>query len=194
MKNKKKFTIVAVLAALVVGVFGGQVYMNNKAPLSEESSILTPESEDMGGYIFNDSLVPLGPEASGPAEEQHPFLQQVVDLVNEERAKVGAGPLVMDVQLNKAAQIRAVEIYTLFSHDRPNGSRYRTVLDENGISYSGCGENVAYGFKTPKEVMNAWMNSEGHKKNILNPSYTTIGIGYDKGSNSYHYWSQLFTY
>ncbi|MBQ2401117.1 MAG: hypothetical protein II311_03775 [Lachnospiraceae bacterium] len=193
MKNlKKKFTLVATLAALVVGVFAGKSYMDAKSPLDKEYSILTPEFEEMEGLIINDSMVPLGPEAA--VTEQHPYIQQIVDLVNAERTKVGLAPLTLDIQLSSAAQIRAEEQYTLFSHSRPNGSSYRTVLDENGISYMGCGENVAYGFRNPQAVMQGWMNSEGHKANILQEKFTHIGIGYYVGPNGYHYWSQLFSF
>ena len=193
MKNlKKKFTLVATLAALVVGVFAGKSYMDAKSPLDKEYSILTPEFEEMEGLIINDSMVPLGPEAT--ATEQHPYIQQIVDLVNAERTKVGLAPLTLDIQLSSAAQIRAEEQYTLFSHSRPNGSSYRTVLDENGISSMGCGENVAYGFRNPQAVMQGWMNSEGHKANILQEKFTHIGIGYYVGPNGYNYWSQLFSF
>lgn len=190
--NKKKFTIAAALAALVVGIFAAQTYMDKNASHDKEFSILTPEYEEMEGLIINDSMVPLGPEAT--ETEQHPYIQQIVDLVNAERTKAGLAPLTLDIQLNNAAQIRAEEQYTLFSHTRPNGSAYRTVLDENGISYMGCGENVAYGFRSPQAVMEGWMNSEGHKANILHEKFTNIGIGYYVGPNGYHYWSQLFTF
>ncbi len=191
-KMKKKFTLIATLAVLVVGVFAGKTYMEAKSPYDAEYDILTPEYEEMDGLIINDSMVPLGPEVT--ETEQHPYLQQIVDLVNAEREKVGLAPLTMDIQLNNAAQIRATEQYTLFSHTRPNDSAYRTVLDENGISYMGCGENVAYGFRSPQAVMEGWMNSEGHKANILQEKFTHIGIGYYVGPNGYHYWSQLFTF
>lgn len=190
--NKKKFTFVAAVAALVIGIFTTQTYMDKNSPYDKEYSILTPEYEEMDGLIINDSMVPLGPEAT--ATEQHPYIQQIVDLVNAERTKIGLAPLTLDIQLSNAAQIRAQEQYTLFSHSRPNGSSYRTVLDENGISYMGCGENVAYGFRNPQAVMQGWMNSEGHKANILHEKFTHIGIGYYVGPNGYHYWSQLFTF
>ena len=192
-KWNKKFTLVAALAALVVGVFSASSYMKAKSPYDAEYSILTPEYEEMEGLVINDSMVPLGPEAT-EAANQNPYLQQVVDLCNAERAKVGLAPLTMVVELNNAAQVRAEEIYTLFSHDRPNGTKYRTILDEKAISYMGCGENVAYGFRTPEAVVEGWMNSEGHRANILNEKFTYIGIGYYKGPNNYNYRSQLFTF
>ncbi|MBE5971835.1 MAG: hypothetical protein E7246_04825 [Lachnoclostridium sp.] len=190
--TKKTFKFIAALAALVVGFFAAQTYMEKTSLYDKEYSILTPEYEEMESLIINDSMIPLGPEAS--ADEQHPYVQQIADLVNAERTNAGLAPLTLDIQLSSAAQIRAEEQYTLFSHSRPNGSSYRTVLDENGISYMGCGENVAYGFRSPKAVMEGWMNSEGHKANILHEKLTHIGIGYYVGPNGYHYWSQLFTF
>jgi len=189
---KKKFTLMATLAVMAVSVFIGKNYMDAKSPYDKEYSILTPEYEEMESLIINDSWIPLGPEST--TAEQHPYIQQIVDLVNAERTKAGLAPLTLDIQLTSAAQIRAQEQYTLFSHTRPNGSSYRTVLDENGISYMGCGENVAYGFRNPQAVMQGWMNSEGHKANILQEKFTHIGIGYYVGPNGYSYWSQLFSF
>ena len=92
-----------------------------------------------------------------------------------------------------AAQVRAEEIVTSFSHTRPNGSSFSTALKEQNVSYRGAGENIAWGQRSPEEVVNAWMNSAGHRANILNERFTTIGVGhYQKGST--HYWAQLFTY
>lgn len=91
------------------------------------------------------------------------YISEVVRLVNAERAKEGLATLQMDSSLNSAAQVRAKEIVTSFSHTRPNGSNCFTALSEAGIKYNGSGENIAYGQKTPTEVVNAWMNSAGHR-------------------------------
>lgn len=124
--------------------------------------------------------------------QQEAFADEVLKLVNAERAKAGASKLRMNAGLTKAANKRAVELYTKFSHTRPNGSQWYTVLKEYGVSYSVCAENIAYNYDTPKEVVAGWMKSSGHKKNILNPKYTKIGIGYyQKGDRIY--WVQLFT-
>lgn len=193
MKKNKKLSFAAILAVLVFGVFSAHIYMERKSPYDREYSILTPISEEMDGMVIHESRTPLD-SAPDTSTEQNPYLQQIVDLVNAERAKAGVAPLVMVTELNQAAGIRAEEIYTKFAHERPDGTRYRTVLDQLAVSYSGCGENVAYGFRTPEAVMEGWMNSEGHKANILNENYTSIGIGYYKGANGYNYWSQMFTY
>ena len=121
------------------------------------------------------------------------FAQEVVRLVNIERAKEGLNSLTADTKLEKAAIIRGKEIQTSFSHTRPDGSSFSTVLKENNISYKSAGENIAWGQKTPQEVVNAWMNSPGHKANIMSSKYSKIGVGYLKNSEGRNYWVQLFT-
>lgn len=117
------------------------------------------------------------------------YAKQVVTLVNQERAKVGLPALTLDTTASKAAQVRANEIRTSFSHTRPNGSSCFTALKEAGVSYRTAGENIAAGQKTPEQVVAAWMNSEGHRKNILGSQYTAIGVGYLAEGNC---WTQFF--
>lgn len=119
------------------------------------------------------------------------FASEVVRLVNEERAKAGLSALTTDATLTAAANKRAVETADVFSHTRPNGESCFTVLSEYGIKYKTAGENIAYGQKTPEAVVNAWMNSAGHRKNILSSSFTKIGVGIYKSGNTY-YWTQMF--
>lgn len=120
------------------------------------------------------------------------FTQQVIELVNEERAKAGLSPLQESAQASKAASVRAEEITRSFSHTRPDGSSFSTALQQNGVSFRSSGENIAYGQRTPQEVMNSWMNSQGHRANILNPNFTAIGVGYVQNSSGVGYWTQLF--
>lgn len=131
------------------------------------------------------------PDTETPGEEQLSFAEQVVELVNAERAKEGLAPLTIDKKVQAAAQVRAVEIKTSFSHTRPNGSSFATALKEQGVTYRRSGENIAWGQRTPKEVVNAWMNSSGHRANIMNKNFTKIGVGYYQ-HNGVNYWSQLF--
>ena len=121
------------------------------------------------------------------------YAQQVVDLVNAEREKAGLAPLTVDADVEKAAAVRAGEIQTVFDHTRPNGSSFYTALTAQGVDYRSAGENIAWGQKTPEEVMTAWMNSAGHRANILNANYTHIGVGSVKNSAGNQYWVQLFT-
>ena len=120
-------------------------------------------------------------------------MEQVVNLVNMERAKEGLAPLTIDKNVQKAAQVRAEEIVTSFSHTRPNGSSFSTALAEQKVSYRRAGENIAWGQRSPEEVVNAWMNSAGHRANIMNAGFTRIGVGYYQNAKGVNYWSQLFT-
>lgn len=113
------------------------------------------------------------------------YARQVVEEVNMEREKRGLSPLRVDAELTRAAQIRAQEISERFSHERPDGSKWRTV---SGAAY---GENIARGQRTPDKAMAAWMSSEGHRQNILRASYRSIGVSCMKVGNVYH-WVQLF--
>lgn len=124
---------------------------------------------------------------------QDTIVAQVLSLVNAERAKANLSPLTLDPTVQRAAQLRAQEIVRSFSHTRPNGSSFSSALTEAGAAYRGAGENIAYGQSTPQEVMRAWMNSPGHRANILSKNFTTIGIGYTL-INGTPYWAQLFTY
>ena len=132
------------------------------------------------------------PEDNNNSTSQGDFASQVVALVNAERAKQGLSALTIDTKVQQAALVRAKESVQSFSHTRPNGSSFSTALTEAGVSYRTAGENIAYGQSTPQQVMNAWMNSSGHRANILNANYTTIGVGYTV-INGTAYWAQLFT-
>ena len=133
------------------------------------------------------------PGTSNPDSDQA-YIQQVIDLVNQERAKAGLSPVTEAADLSASAAVRAQEITRSFSHTRPDGTYYNTVLNENGVSYMGSGENIAYGQATPAAVMNGWMNSQGHRANILNKNFTEIGVGYYENGSGVKYWVQLFTY
>lgn len=131
--------------------------------------------------------------ASVPSSSSATFQQQVVDLVNAERAKAGLNPVTVSLEVQNAAQVRASEIITSFSHTRPNGTSCFTALDEQGVRYTASGENIAGGQATPQAVMDGWMNSSGHRANILNANFTHIGVGYIEGGNYRTNWVQMFT-
>lgn len=118
-------------------------------------------------------------------------VKAVFDLVNKERKAAGLGAVTLSEELCKTADIRAKEIVKSFSHTRPNGTSCFTAFKENGITYRYAGENIAYGQKTATEVMNGWMNSAGHRANILGKNFGKIGIScYEYGGRKY--WVQLF--
>ena len=152
-----------------------------------------PETPDTDRPEVPDTEKPETPDTDSSQSELSAFAREVGRLVNEERRKNGLGDLELRVDISAAAQIRAVETETSFSHTRPDGRSFSTVLDEKGISYRMSGENIAWGQKSPEEVMNGWMNSEGHRANILNKNYTSIGVGYYQNSKGVNYWTQIFT-
>ena len=124
----------------------------------------------------------------------HAYILRVVELVNEERAKAGLAPLTLQKNITQAAQVRAEECERSFSHTRPDGRNFSSALTEAGVPYRGSGENIAWGQRTPEQVMEGWMNSAGHRANILNEKYTSIGVGYYQNASGVNYWSQLFTF
>ena len=136
---------------------------------------------------------PPAQDASTPEE----LAAEVVRLVNVERAKEGLAPLGTYDSLTRAAQIRAPEIVTLFSHDRPDGTSCFTAMDQTGAKKGAYtwGENIAAGNATAAATVEQWMNSPGHRANILNAKFTHIGVGYQHsaGSTYGHYWVQMFT-
>lgn len=129
------------------------------------------------------------PEESGDVQEA---AEAVASLVNAARQDAGLSELELDADLCAAAQARAQEIAQSFSHTRPDGSSCFTILEEFGISYRAAGENIAMGQRTPEEVMDGWMNSSGHRANILNGTFTSIGVGYYVDGAGAAHWVQIF--
>lgn len=121
--------------------------------------------------------------------------QAVLSLVNAERSKNGLSSLTLSSKLTAVANEKARDMAenNYFSHTSPTYGSPFQMLQQYGISYRTAGENIAAGQKTPEEVMNSWMHSSGHRANILNASYTEIGIGYYAGGSYGTEWVQLFT-
>ena len=150
----------------------------------------TPDNNQPGNDIETPDNNQPGNDTVTPALS---YAEQVVKLVNEERAKVGAGALTLDKEIEAAALIRAKEIEISFSHSRPDGRNFSTALTDAGITFRSSGENIAWGQRSPEDVVKAWMNSEGHRANILNTNFTKIGVGYYQNGAGRNYWTQLFT-
>ncbi len=124
-------------------------------------------------------------------ETQSGFEAEVLRLVNVERANYGLAPLTMHAKASEVAKIKAVDMYEnrYFDHTSPTYGTPFEMLKSFGISYKAAAENIAQGFTSPAAVVRGWMNSDGHRKNILNSKYTQIGIGYESKGNN---WVQLF--
>lgn len=176
MRALKNIAAAAMTLAVVFGAASLKPVTANAAEASVSASI-----EEENSYIsFQDEAY------------QNEFLRRV----NNERAKAGLKPVQLDdSNHNSAAQERAEEIATVNSHVRPNGTKWYTVLSEYGVTDAAAGENAAWGSVSPEEVVNAWMNSEGHRANILDPEARAMGVGYYYNSSSTwgHQWIQLFT-
>ena len=117
--------------------------------------------------------------------------QAVLAEVNAARAQNGLSALTLDANMNRAAAVRATELAQSFSHTRPNGSRGLTALNEAGMSYRTAGENIASGQQTAQAVVSAWMNSSGHRANILSSLFGRMGVG-QATIGGRTYWVQLF--
>lgn len=117
--------------------------------------------------------------------------QAVLAEVNAARAQNGLSALTLDANMNRAAAVRAAELAQSFSHTRPNGSRGLTALNEAGVSYRTVGENIASGQQTAQAVVSAWMNSSGHRANILSSLFGRMGVG-QATIGRRTYWVQLF--
>ena len=115
----------------------------------------------------------------------------MVDLTNEQRRKNGLAALQMDTQLSQVAQTKSQDMQKngYFSHTSPTYGSPFDMMRDFGVSYRTAGENIAQGQRTPQEVVNAWMNSAGHRQNILNGNFTHIGVGYEASGN---HWTQMF--
>ncbi|MFC3773077.1 CAP domain-containing protein [Paenibacillus sp. GCM10012303] len=123
------------------------------------------------------------------ADTSTPYADQVVTLVNQERAKAGLKPLANDPALTAMAMDKAKDMYNnnYFDHNSPTYGSPFDMMRSYGIRYTYAGENIAKGQRNPQEVMNAWMNSPGHRQNIMSPNFTKIGVAYYNGE-----WVQEF--
>lgn len=141
---------------------------------------------------------------SGPVDALPPtngaFITEVVALTNVERQNEGCPALTANALLNQAAQKHTVDMAEndYFEHTGLNGSSPSDRVTATGYQWTAVAENIAVGSSTPQAVVEGWMNSEGHRANILNCDYREIGIGYfylenDTGNTNYqYYWTQVF--
>lgn len=134
---------------------------------------------------------PAEPKPAEEAKSLSEFEQRVVELTNAERAKQGLPALKIDTELSKVARIKSEDMQknNYFDHNSPTYGSPFDMMKKFGISYTSAGENIAQGQRTPEEVVQAWMNSAGHRANILNNGFTHIGVGYVESGN---YWTQQF--
>lgn len=151
------------------------------------------ERVQMAVFIHR-SLEALNPAAPGVPSGESAMMAEVLNLVNQERAKVGAPALKLHKGLQDAALLKSKDMAdnNYFSHQSPTYGSPFDLIKSRGIAYTAAGENIAAGQRSAESVMTAWMNSPGHKANILNANYTHLGVGIYKGGSYGIYHTQLF--
>ena len=141
--------------------------------------------------LKNPDMIHVGDKITISENEQQAVEEQVVSLVNKERAKEGLAPLTSNWELARVAKYKSQDMHdkNYFSHTSPTYGSPFDMMKNFGISYKSAGENIAKGQTSAAQVMEAWMNSSGHRANIMDAKFTHIGVGYVKDGN---YWTQMF--
>lgn len=165
------------------GVFSSKLAVALQS--SDNNQIVTPTPTPTPSNPNSDN--------SGSTTSSSKFANEVLVLVNKERTKAGLSALSMPNKLLEPANTRAKEIKQVFSHTRPDGRSWSTVLKDYNVSVQTAGENIAYGYNTPEAVVTTWMNSPGHRANILNSNFKNIGIGVYTDSKGTVYCTQIFS-
>ena len=201
VKMKRVFSICAVFALLcalalsvsAAGISHTVVKGDTMWKLAVKYQVGTSEIIQANPQITNPNLIYPGqiltiPQLDSKVTE---FEREVIRLVNAERAKHGLPALKENWELSRVARYKSQDMvdHRYFSHTSPTYGSPFQMIRAFGLSFRTAGENIAYGQRTPQAVVNAWMNSSGHRANILNASYTQIGVGYVAGGN---YWTQMF--
>jgi uncharacterized protein YkwD len=157
-------------------------------------------STDRGSSPYRLKLSAAASSSPSEPENVPDFVRQVVDLTNQFRAKNGLAPLTLNSKLNAAAQVHSknMAVQDFFGHQGMDGSSEGDRVSQEGYNWRNLAENIAAGRKTPKQVVEGWIKSPGHRLNILNPKVKDIGVGYfflanDTGKTNYNdYWTQVF--
>ena len=159
--------------------------------IASKNQIGLSELISLNPTLKNPDKINVGDQITISENEQQAVEEQVVSLVNKERAKEGLAPLTIDWELARVAKYKSQDMHDkkYFSHTSPTYGSPFDMMKNFGISYKAAGENIAKGQTSATQVMEAWMNSSGHRANIMNGSYTHIGVGYVKDG---HYWTQMF--
>lgn len=166
------------------------IYPLDKIELPDNAEHGTGSSTDQNSMTDDIETGDSKVEQSKPSTQA----EQVLQLVNNERAKQGLNPLKMSEELRSIANLKSRDMAdnNYFDHTSKTYGTPFQMLQDFGVHYTSAGENIAAGQRTPEEVMNSWMNSSGHRANILNKNFDTIGIGYYEGGSYGVYWTQLF--
>ncbi len=197
-KRVKKAALASVLSAsllIPVGAMAADSYTvaagDSLWKIAVKTQTGVQELIDANPQLANPDQLNLGQIINIPTKEQASVEQEVVTLVNAERAKEGLPALKEEWELSRVAKYKSQDMHDkkYFDHTSPTYGTPFTMMKNFGITYKSAGENIAMGQRSAEEVVKAWMNSSGHRANILNKNYTHIGVGYVKDGN---YWTQMF--
>lgn len=159
--------------------------------IASKNQIGLSELISLNPTLKDPDKINVGDKITISENEQQAVEEQVVSLVNEERAKEGLAPLTIDWELARVAKYKSQDMHdkNYFSHTSPTYGSPFDMMKNFGISYEASGENIAKGQTSATQVMEAWMNSSGHRANIMDAKFTHIGVGYVEDGN---YWTQMF--
>lgn len=200
MKKLQRMLASAVLAGSLLVPFAQAAPLTHKVvsgdtmwKLAVKYQVGTSEIIQANPQVANPDLIYPGQILSIPQVDRSvtAYEAEVVRLVNEIRQQNGLRPLTANWELSRVARYKSQDMVDnrYFSHTSPTYGTPFQMIKAFGISYRTAGENIAYGYATPQAVVDGWMNSSGHRANILNASYTQIGVGYVARGN---YWTQMF--
>jgi uncharacterized YkwD family protein/spore coat assembly protein SafA len=197
----KKFLVAAFLTCLISTDVMAQAITYTVQPgdsmwkIAVKYQVGVSEIISSNPQIKNPSMIYPGQKLSIPSMSDIKAQEnEVIRLVNVERSKRGLPALKANWEVSRIARYKSQDMINknYFSHTSPTyGSPFK-MMETFGIRFSAAGENIAYGQRTPAAVMTAWMNSPGHRSNILSTSFTQIGVGLAKSSNGTLYWTQMF--
>jgi len=190
---KHKFASAILAVTLMLSLSAPTYAASWRVPVRASGSILRQLLCRYVGWCGDVVIeTPAKPETPATQTAANAYEREVIRLVNAERAKNGLAALTEDAALTRTARMKSQDMHDrrYFDHNSPTYGTPFQLMKAQGVTYRRAGENIAMGYATPAAVVSAWMNSPGHRANILNASYTHIGVGYVADGN---YWTQHFT-
>ena len=197
---KRIFAFISVITVLLISTISSSAatsYTVKKGDslwkIAVQHQVGLSEIKSANSSIENFDLIYPGQVINIPDTDSsvRAYEKEVIRLVNLERAKHGLSPLTENWELSRVARYKSEDMRknNYFSHTSPTYGSPFNMMKSFGITYRTAGENIAKGYSTPAVVVNGWMNSSGHRANILNSTYTQIGVGYVSAG---HYCTQMF--
>jgi uncharacterized YkwD family protein/spore coat assembly protein SafA len=198
--DMKKRTILTLIFAMLfsASVFAQSTYTVKRGDsmwkIAVKHQVGLSEIIAANPQIKNPALIYPGQKLTIPTVTTTSQENEVIRLVNVERSRAGLSPLKMNWELSRVARYKSADMANkgYFSHNSPTYGTPFQMMENFGLRFTAASENIAYGQRTPAEVVRDWMNSPGHRSNIMSGSYNEIGVGLAKNKNGVCYWTQMF--